>query len=97
MTEDKKKKKGKFSEDILETLDLIAAEKKGELRRITNDLLKVSHTTGAYLEFNTCDDSDYMAWVDSRIEAREKEEAEAEKAKAEKAKKVEEDEEREVI
>jgi hypothetical protein len=57
------KKKGKFTEEILEFLEMLAAEKKGPLRKIINDLLKAAHEVDAHLEITGKEPEGYMAWA----------------------------------
>jgi len=57
------KKDGKFSEEILEFLEMLPAEKKGQLRKIVNDLLRVAHEAGAHLEFSKEEPPGYMHWA----------------------------------
>lgn len=72
-------KKVKFSDAILKVLETLAAEDKGKLRKIINDLLKAAYANDAHLQF-TDEPEGYMDWIDSQIAAREKKE-EAEEGK----------------
>lgn len=70
-------KKVKFSDEILEMFETMAAEHKGKLRKIINDLLKAAHASGAHLSL-TEEPEGYMEWIDSLIEARKKAEEDEE-------------------
>jgi hypothetical protein len=59
----KKDKKPRFSEEALETLRMIAAERKGQLRKIVNQLLRAAHESNAELQFSQ-EPPGYSAWVD---------------------------------
>jgi hypothetical protein len=72
---EKKEKEVKFSDEILEMLEVAAAEHKGALRKIINDILRAAHQSGAYLKF-TEEPEGYMEWIDKLTAEAEAEEAE---------------------